>query len=187
MQTACREYVNSTPTNTARTELHSMTTSLHANTRGSRAGRLRIAHLSSTCHVSFLAAPDTDHKHKFPLTFLTYLSDSITNTHKTLVHDPYVPCEVPRQSGGSTQIPALTGYEPKTIETNTIETNTIETNSIGTEAIESEGLEPRRIELDRNHGTDPCQIQERFMRSSLTEDVAEYGKVGVVYVRSRRL
>ena len=96
MQTACREYVNSTPTNTARTELHSMTTSLHANTRGSRAGRLRIAHLSSTCHVSFLAAPDTDHEHKFPLTFLTYLSDSITNTHKTLVHDPYVLCEVPR-------------------------------------------------------------------------------------------
>ena len=45
MQTACREYVNSTPTNTARTELHSMITSLHANTRGSRAGRLRILHL----------------------------------------------------------------------------------------------------------------------------------------------
>ena len=37
--------VNSTPTNTARTELHSMITFHHANTRGSRAGRLRIAHL----------------------------------------------------------------------------------------------------------------------------------------------
>ena len=52
--------VNSTPTNTARTELHSMITFHQANTRGSRAGRLRIAHLcvsrhlSSTCHVSFL-------------------------------------------------------------------------------------------------------------------------------------
>ena len=152
MQTACREYVNSTPTNTARTELHSMFTFLHANTRGPRAGRLRIAHLSSTCHVSFFASPDTDHKHK---PSLTYLSDSITNTHKTLVHDPYVPCEVPRQSGGSTQIPALIGYEP----------NTIETNSIGTEAMQSEGLEPKRIELDRNHGTDPCQyrkIDEKF-------------------------
>ena len=49
--------LNSTPTNTARTELHSMITFHHANTRGSRAGRLRIAHLcvakhlSSTCHV----------------------------------------------------------------------------------------------------------------------------------------
>ena len=36
---------------------------------------LKIAHLcvpkqlSSTCHVSFLAAPDTDHKHKFSLTY----------------------------------------------------------------------------------------------------------------------
>ena len=37
--------VNSTPTNTARTELHSMITFHHGNTRGSRATRLRIAHL----------------------------------------------------------------------------------------------------------------------------------------------
>ena len=42
-----------------------MITFHHANTRGSRAGRLRIAHLwSSMCHVSFLAAPDIEHKHK---------------------------------------------------------------------------------------------------------------------------
>ena len=58
----------------------------HANTRGSRAGRLRIAHLcvqkqlSSTCHVSSLAAPDTVHNHKFSLTCCTYLSDDPTNT-----------------------------------------------------------------------------------------------------------
>ena len=41
--------------------------------------------LSSTCHVSFLAAPDTDHKHKFSLThliYLSYLSDSLTYIHK---------------------------------------------------------------------------------------------------------
>ena len=78
--------VNSTPTNTARTELHSMITFHSANTRGSRAGRLRIAHLcvlkqmSSTCHVSFLAAPDTDHKHKFSLIYFTYLSDNNQHT-----------------------------------------------------------------------------------------------------------
>ena len=36
--------VNSTPTKTARTELHSMITFHHANTRGSRAAKLRIAH-----------------------------------------------------------------------------------------------------------------------------------------------
>ena len=50
--------VNSTPTNTARTELHSMITFHHANTRGSRAGRLRIAHLcvpeTIVIHVSCL-------------------------------------------------------------------------------------------------------------------------------------
>ena len=137
--------MSSTPTNTARTELHSMITFLHANTRGSRAGRLRIANLwvpkllSFTCHVSFLAALDTDHKHKFSLTHLTYLSDSLTTHTRSLVLDPYLPCDVPRQGGGSTQIPSLPGYEPKSIETKSIET----------EAIEPEDLEPRRIELDR--------------------------------------
>ena len=66
--------VNSTPTNTARTELHSMITLHHANTRGSTVAKLRIAHLrvlkhlSSTSHVSSFAAPDTDHQHKFSLT-----------------------------------------------------------------------------------------------------------------------
>ena len=128
----------STPTNTARTELHSMITFHHANTRGSRAGRLRIAHLcvrkklSSTCDVSFLAASGTDHKHKFSLS-----------------------CEVPRQSGGSTQISSLTGYEPKSVEIKVIET----------EVIEPEDLKPRRIELDRNLGTDPYQSEEGFMRN----------------------
>ena len=36
--------------------------------------------LSSTRHVSFLAAADTDHQHHFSLTYLTYLSDNLTNT-----------------------------------------------------------------------------------------------------------
>ena len=66
--------------------------------------------LSSTCHVSFFAAPDTVHKHKFSLThliYLTYLSDSLTNTHK-IFGTRSTFCHVPRQSGGSTQIPSLT-------------------------------------------------------------------------------
>ena len=77
---------------------------------------LKIAHLSvpkqlsSTCHVSFLAAPDTDHKHKFSLTYLTFLSDNLTNKHKTFGARSILPCEVPRQSGGSTQIPSLTHF-----------------------------------------------------------------------------
>ena len=55
--------------------------------------------------------------------------------------DPYLPCDVSRQSGGSTQIPSLRAY-------------------------------------GRNPGTDTYQIQERFKRNSITEDVDEFGKVG---------
>ena len=91
-------FVNSTPTSTARAELHSMVTSHHANTRGSRAGRLRIAHLClshmlSTCHVSFLAALGTHHKHKFSatrLTYLSHLSDGLTFTSEPC--DPRPTC-----------------------------------------------------------------------------------------------
>ena len=110
-----RGCVNSTRTNTARTELHSMVTFHHANTRGSRAGRLRIAHLcvleTTVIHVSFLAAPDTDHKHKFSLTHfihLSYLSDDLSFTNKPYDSRPIYTCDVPRQSGGSTQIPSFT-------------------------------------------------------------------------------
>ena len=50
--------VTSAPTNTARTELHSMITFHHVNTRGSRAAKLRIAHLgvpkTSVIHVPCL-------------------------------------------------------------------------------------------------------------------------------------
>ena len=69
-----------------------------------------------------------------------------------MILDPWKPCDVPRLSGGSTQIPSLTGYEPKSVEI----------KAIDTEAIEPEDLEPRSIELDRNLGADPYQIQERL-------------------------
>ena len=59
----------------------------------------------------------------------------------------------------------LTGYEPKSVEIKVIET----------QAIEPADLEPRRIELDRNLGTEPYQHQERFMRYFITEDVDESG------------
>ena len=84
------------------------------------------------------------------------------------MHDPYIPCDVPRQSGGSTQIPPLTSYEPKSVEIKAIETK----------AIEPENLEPKRIELDKNLGTDPYQLQGRFMRRSITDYMDELGKVG---------
>ena len=50
---------------------------------------------------------------------------------------PKFTCDVPRQSGGSTQIPSLKQIMSKLVEINAIET----------EAIESEDLEPRRIEF----------------------------------------
>ena len=84
-----------------------------------------------------------------------------------MILNPYFPCDGPRQSDGSTQIPSLTGYEPKSVEF----------KNIDAEAIEPEDLEPRRVELDRNLGTDPYQIQERFMRNSLTGDMDEFGKL----------
>ena len=126
--------VNSTLTNTARTELHSMITLHHANARGSRAGRLRIAHLcvpkqlSSTCHVSFLAAPDTDHKHKFSLThFICFscLSDILTFAHRPYDSRPYqhpqdlwsssliFPAMFHGRVADQHKIPSVTGYEPK--------------------------------------------------------------------------
>ena len=121
-----------------------------------------LKQLSSTCHVTFLAAPYTDHKHKFSFTSLVFPTISQTHT-RLLIHDECLPCDVPLQSGGSTQITSLTGCEPKVIET---------------EAIEPEDLEPRRIELDRNLGTDPYQRQERVVRNSIAEDMDEFGKVG---------
>ena len=57
--------------------------------------------------------------------------------------------------------------------------------------IESEDLEPRRIELDRNLGTDPYQTQERIMgenyQNPIAEDKDEFGKVGfeMSYVHSQ--
>ena len=91
-----------------------------------------------------------------------------------MILDPYIPCDVPWQSGGSTQIPSLTGYEPRSVEINAIDT------SDG-----PEDLEARRIQLDRNLETDPYhpyQIQERFTRSKfpklITKDKDEFGKVG---------
>ena len=78
-------------------------------------------------------------------------------------------CDDLRQSGGFPLTVTPTAYEP----------NITETNVIDSEAISPEDLEPRRIELDRNLGTDPYQIHEGFLRSSLTGDMEEFGKVGV--------
>ena len=141
----------------------------HANTRGSRASRLRIAHLCvpetdvmshSLPHLTLTTSTSS----LSPISSTSHIFPTVTPAHtRSLILDPYLPCDFPRQSGGSTQIAPRTGCEPKLIET---------------EAIEPEDLETRRIELDRNLGTDPYKIQERFMRNSIAEDVDEFGKVG---------
>ena len=64
-------------------------------------------------------------------------------------------CDDLRQSGGFMQTVTPAGYEPKVRETSVIES----------QAISPEDLESTRIELDRNFGTDPYQIHERFVRS----------------------
>ena len=52
-------------------------------------------------------------------------------------------------------------------------------------------LEPRRIEPNRNLGTDPYQVHERFMRNNnqniIAEDMEGFGKVGaeMSYIQSQ--
>ena len=172
--------MNSTPTNTARTELHIMSHFI-TRTRVAQDHGLHIfafpKQLSSTCHVSFLAALDTDQKHKFsPISSTSPVFPTVSPSQTSTMNlNPYTPCDGPRQSDGSTQIPSFTGQEPKSVEFKDIE------------AIVPEDLEPRSIELDRNIGTDPYQIQERFVRKSLTEDMDELRKVGagVSYFQSQ--
>ena len=48
-----------------------------------------------------------------------------------------------RRSGGHTKSASPTGYEPNMVQ--------------------SDDFEPRRIEIDRNIGKDPCQIPERIL------------------------
>ena len=166
--------VNSTLTNTVRTELVAQhITFHHANTRGSRK---RIAHLcvkkqlSSTCHVSFLHLTLTTSTSSLsPFSSTSPIFPTVSPSQTSTVNlNPSLPCDGPRQSGGSTKIPFLTDYEPKSVEFKDVET----------EAIDPEDLEPRKTELDRDLGTDPYQIQESFVRNSLSEDMEEFAKVG---------
>ena len=65
--------------------------------------------------------------HSLPHLTLTTSTSSLSPAHtRSMVLDPYFPCDVPRQSGGSTQIASLTGCEPKSIETKVVETEAIE-------------------------------------------------------------
>ena len=79
---------------------------------------LRIEHLcvpktiASTCHVSFLAAPDADNKHKCclsPISPTSHIFPTVSPSQTSLmILNPPIPCSGPQQSGGATQIPSLT-------------------------------------------------------------------------------
>ena len=130
--------------------------------------KMRIAHLcvlKNNCHPRVMShLPLFTSSPVFPLTSQTPTVLLEHDGHSG--PDERSHCDDLRQSVGCTQTVTPAGDEPKSIETKVIET----------QAINPEDLEPRRIELDRNLGTDPYQIQERFMRNSVTEDVDEFGK-----------
>ena len=93
---------------------HSLITYHHANTRGSRADRSKIARLCvqktlrhPTRHVSFLAAPDTDHQHKFSRTYLSDFTVVLSDTLEP-VGSRSIFCDDSRRSGGSSDIPSPT-------------------------------------------------------------------------------
>ena len=143
--------VNRTPTQTACTDAHSvsqhilnrMITCHHANARGSR---LHIFVSQRSCHprVMFRSLPHlTVTTSTRSLSLTSPIFPTFSPSHPSpLAHDPYLPCEDPQQGGGSTQIPSLTGYEPKVIEL--------------------EDLEPRRIELGDNYQNPIAEHMEEF-------------------------
>ena len=85
-------------------------------------------------------------------------------------HHEQLPCDDPRQSDSLTQTSILTGHEPKIIET-----------EAGSIASGPKDIEPKRIELDRNLGIDPYQIQEniwgKITQNPITEDVEGFGTI----------
>ena len=170
--------VNSTPTNTAHVELHSMITLNHPNTRGSRAGRLRIAHLcvpqTVAIHVSCLLLCRTWHcppaqvlSHLFHPLILSFRRSHLykqatwASTHKypAMFHGRVAD----QHKSHLSQIMSPTRLRPKSSRP---KRSSLKTSS------------PEELSLTENRGTDPNQIPERFMRNSVPEDMNEFGKVG---------
>ena len=73
--------MNRTPTHTACTDAHSV--SAHHTAQSDHFSSRELAWL--TRRVSFLAAPDTDHQHKFSLTYLSNLTVILFDTPKPVV------------------------------------------------------------------------------------------------------
>ena len=146
-----------------------------SRTRVAQAQGLRIfvslKQLSSTCHVWFLAAPDTDYKHKFSLTLflhISYLSDGLTLTNKYYESQPMYTLRW-----------STAGWRANT-------------NPISHRLWAQDGWvqrhrrrsdRSRRLRAQKNWAwKEFCDWSAsnpgKIMRSSLTEDMDEYGKVG---------
>ena len=110
--------MNRIPKNTARTKLHDVITFHHANTRGSRVGRLRIAHLCVLktivhprvmCHFLSHLTLTTSTSSISRISSISPIIPTVSAAHtRSMVFDPYLPFDVPRQSGESAQNPSLT-------------------------------------------------------------------------------
>ena len=131
-----------------------------------------LQQLQSTCHVPFFCRTLTLTTSTSSSHFSPIFPTSSPSHPFPLVRDQYLFCENPRTEWR-------------------INTNPISCRLWAKKLIESEDLQPRRIEFDRNLGTDPCQTQERFMgnnfQNPMSEDMGEFGKVGVEmsYIQSQ--
>ena len=127
------ECLNSTPTNTARTELHIMITLHHANTRGSRAARLSIAHLcfpkTIVIHVSCLVPCRTWHwpqAHVLSHPFHPPIFPTVSPTHNICGPRPTLTlrCSTAEWRINTNPI-SHTPYAPKSVEIKAIDTEAI--------------------------------------------------------------
>ena len=89
---------------------------------------LHIFESQNNCHPRVMShSYDTDHKHKFSLTYLTYLSDSLTNTHKIFGTRSIFTLRWSMAEWRINISPISHRlYEPKSIETKSTETEAIE-------------------------------------------------------------
>ena len=176
-QTHCQRLysVNSTPTNTARTELHSMITIHNANTRGSRAAKLRIADLcvpkTSVIHVSRLIPCRTWHWQQAQvLCHLPLLSFRQSHQH---TQDLWYTIHI-----------CLAKFHGRVADQH--KSHVLQVMSPNPNRLSPKTSRPKRSSLNFSSPEElsltgiPYQKQERCTRNSLAEGVDEFGKVGSV-------
>ena len=116
--------MNGTPTNTARTELHSVITFHHANTLKS----CKAQDCTSVCHqnncrprVMSHSLPHltltTSTSSLSPISSTSHICPTVSPSHTSpMILNPYILCDVPRQSARSTQIPKRSSLNTSSLE-----------------------------------------------------------------------